>query len=339
MTRRTAEPPDRPASSAAFVGHPVLIEATRSGRVESVHRGALVLLESDGSHRSLGQAQAAVFPRSSLKPLQATAMVRAGLDLPERLLAIVGASHDGTLEQVQVVRDVLARAGLDEGALNCPPDLPELRPVLVEYLRGGGEVDRVHHNCSGKHAGMVVTCAVNDWPLQSYLDPEHPLQQCILAEVETLAGEVVAGSGVDGCGAPVHAFSLLGLARSFAALTTAVQGSAERRVADAMRAHPHLVGGPGRDVSELMAGTPGLLAKDGAEAVWAAALPDGRAMAAKLDDGALRALPPLLAAVLEAWGESSAATAKWRAVPVLGHGRPVGELRPSPELRAWLGAP
>jgi len=339
MTGQTTGTVEPRAVGGGFVDDPVLIEATRSGRVESVHRGALVLLEADGSYRSLGQAQAAVFPRSSLKPLQAAAMVRAGLDLPERLLAIVGASHDGTQEQVQVVRDVLASAGLDEEALNCPPDLPELRPVLVDYLRGGGDEDRVHHNCSGKHAGMVATCVVNDWPLQGYLDPEHPLQQSILAEVEALAGEVVAGSGVDGCGAPVYAFSLLGLARSFAAMTTAAPGTAERRVADAMRAHPHLVGGPGRDVSELMAGTPGLLAKDGAEAVWAAALPDGRAMAAKLDDGALRALPPLLAAVLEAWGCSSAATAKWIAVPVLGHGRPVGELQPSPELRAWLGAP
>src|SRR5207249_10532405 len=135
--------------------------------------------------------------------------------------------------------------------------------------------DRLHHNCSGKHAGMLATCVVAGWPVASYLGPDHPLQQAIRGTIEQLAAEEVAAVGVDGCGAPLFALSLRGLARAFVALVLGDVGSAEHRVAGAMRSHPDVVGGPGRAVTRLMLGVPGLLAKDGAEGAFAAALPDG----------------------------------------------------------------
>ena len=316
--------------------NPVLVEVTRSGVVESVHRGSVVLLDADGASQTLGRSTTPTYPRSSLKPLQATAMVRHGLDLPAELLALVGASHDGTEEHVRVARAILASADLDDAALACPPSLPESATASAAVVRNGGDAGRIYHNCSGKHAGMVVTCARNGWPIEGYLDPDHPMQRAVLDTVADLGNEKPDAVGVDGCGAAVPAISLDALALSFRRLTTAASGTPERRVADAMRARPELVGGPGRDVTELMADCPGLLAKDGAEAVWGAALPDGRAMAAKLDDGALRALPAVLAAVAQAWGFSNAAVERWLADPVLGGGRPVGVVRPSQELIDWL---
>lgn len=315
--------------------NPVLIEVTRSGARESVHRGSVVLVSADGALTALG-APAPTFPRSSLKPLQAVAMVRAGLDVPPEMLALVGASHEGTPAHVDVARAILRSAGLDESALGCPVSLPESVDAAATVIRHGGYPSRIFHNCSGKHAGMLATCVVNGWPVTGYLNPDHPMQQAVLATVTDLSGDQAQVVGVDGCGAVVPMVSLAGLARAFRRLVTAAAGSAERRVADAMRARPDLVGGPGRDVTELMADTPGLLAKDGAEAVWAAALPDGRAMAAKLDDGALRALPAVLAATLHAWGYVGEGIGRWAHDPILGGGHPVGEIRATEQFEHWL---
>ena len=171
------------------------------------------------------------------------------------------------------------------------------------------------------------TCAANGWPVEHYLDPDNELQRTIRAGIEALSGEPVAAVAVDGCGAPQFAFGLTGLARGFRKLATAPDGTPEARAAAAMRAHPVVIGGSGRDVSELMAAVPGLVAKEGAEGVYAAALPDGRAMAVKVEDGAMRPLPVLLAGVLQTWGYEGDAIAHWAARPVMGGGRPVGEIR------------
>jgi L-asparaginase II len=167
---------------------------------------------------------------------------------------------------------------------------------------------------------MLANCVVNGWPTATYREAEHPLQRCIRTTIERLTGEPVAATAVDGCGAPLFATSLIGLARAFATLATS-------HAADAMRAHPELVGGTGRDVTAVMLATPGLVAKDGAEGVYAAALPDGRAAAVKVEDGGGRARGPLLAFALERLGVDPDALAVLRDVRVLGHGAPVGELR------------
>jgi L-asparaginase II len=307
---------------------PVLCEVVRSGFVESRHRGSLVLLDARGEvELALGAVHAPVFPRSSMKPLQAVAMLRAGLDLPEKLLALACASHSGESVHVDLCRAILARAGLGEAALSCPPALPYGEEVAKAVLRAGGGPTRSRHNCSGKHAAMVATCATRGWDVDGYLDPGHELQRTIRAGVEALSGEPVAAVAVDGCGAPQFAFGLSGLAHAFRALAIAEPGTPEQRAAAAMRAHPVVIGGTGRDVSELMSAVPGLVAKDGAEGVYAAALPDGRAMAVKVDDGAMRPLPVLLAGVLRRWGMTGPVIDRWASAPILGGGRQVGEIR------------
>jgi L-asparaginase II len=312
---------------------PVLCEVVRSGFVESRHRGSLVVLDARGDVCfATGDVDVPVFPRSAMKPLQAVGMLRAGLDLPERCLALACASHSGESVHVDLCRATLARAGLGEAALSCPPALPLDVAASEAVLRAGGGPTRSRHNCSGKHAAMVATCVACGWEVDGYLDPGHELQRSLRGAIESLACEPVAAVAVDGCGAPQFAFGLTGLARAFSHLATAPARTPERLAAAAMRAHPVVIGGTGRDVSELMAAVSGLVAKEGAEGVYAAALPDGRAMAVKVEDGGMRPLPVLLAAVLRRWGFGGEVVQRWSARPILGGGRPVGEIRMAPEV-------
>lgn len=318
------------------MNNPVLVDYVRSGFVESTHTGSVVLLASDGSQHSLGNPPPQIYPRSSLKPLFATGLVSAGLELTARQLALATASHSGTDEHAQVAREILGSAGLTEDALRCPPDLPREVDDLVALIRAGGSADRAHHNCSGKHAAMLATCVLKSWPTEGYLDPTHPLQVHLRATVTDLAGEEPGAPGVDGCGAPVWQMSLPALARAIARIATASDTTPEGRVAAAARSHPELVGGRRQCVTELMQYVPGLLSKEGAEGVWVAALNDGRAMAAKIDDGAMRALPAILAATLRAWGYSGQPIDRWAADPVVGGGQPVGAILPSAALQDFL---
>jgi L-asparaginase II len=307
---------------------PVVAEVVRSGFVEGRHHGAVVALRPDGGTAfAVGEVAAPVFPRSSNKPMQAVAVLRAGLDLAPDLLALVAASHSGEPAHVERVRRMLADAGLDTSALQNTPDLPLDVAAARAHLRAGGEPDALHQNCSGKHAGMLAACVRAGWSIEDYRDVDHPLQRLVRATVEEAAGEPVAAVGVDGCGAPLLAISLLGLARAFRWLVLAADGTPQRRVADAMRAHPELVGGTGRDVTALMSGLPGCLAKDGAEGVYAAALPDGTAVAVKIADGASRARAPVLVAALRRLGVDAPVLAELAETPVLGHGEPVGAVR------------
>jgi L-asparaginase II len=296
--------------------------------VESRHRGSFVLLEPDGSVAlAAGSPDQPVFGRSTLKPLQAVAMVQAGFPGRGEALALAAASHDGEPAQLAVVRAILSASDCAEAQLQCPADLPSGASALLAHLRAGGGRERICHNCSGKHAAMLATCYVNGWDRAGYRDPSHPLQRAAAEVVEAFTAEQIAAVAVDGCGAPAFAVSLIGVARAFAALATAPAGSPAASVSQAMRANPNLIGGVGRAVSELTADVPGLLCKDGAEGVWGAALPDGRAFAAKLEDGGMRALGPVLCAALRHWGIDGAAVRRWSSVPVLGGGERVGELR------------
>ncbi|MGI8760688.1 MAG: asparaginase [Jatrophihabitantaceae bacterium] len=316
---------------------PLLLDVSRDGLVESHHHGSIVLLDASGDVAvTAGVADDAVFARSSLKPLQAVAMLSAGFPGRDEDLTLATASHDAEEVHVAGVRRVLAGAGLAESALQCPPDLPAGREAMLAWVRAGGAPSPVCHNCSGKHAAMLATCVANGWDPGSYRAADHPLQDVIRSAIEVLCGAPIAASAVDGCGAPAHAVSLAGLARAFSRIATAPSGTANALVRDAMQAHPRLVGGSGRAVSELIAAVDGLVCKDGAEGVWGAALADGRAFAAKVDDGAARALPPLLAAALRYWGVDNACVRRWSAVDVLGGGRPVGAVGWSPFLRELL---
>jgi L-asparaginase II len=239
----------------------VLAEVTRSGVVESVHAGHVVLLNADGSILfQLGDPTLDIYSRSSLKSIQASAMVRAGLDIEPRLLALVCASHSGTPMHQQGAQAILAKVGLDEHSLKCILDRP-----LDEELRRTSEPTRLAMNCSGKHAGMLATCVINGWPTETYLEPTHPLQLAIKAEVEAMSGEKVSVTSVDGCGAPLFLFSLLGLARAIRNLTISTDPIHQ-------------------------------------EAVNVASLPDGRTLAIKISDGNQRAMSAITAAALAKFG-------------------------------------
>ena len=294
-------------------------EVWRSGALESVHHGAVVGLAADGSLAwAVGDPDVMIFPRSALKPLQAAAMVEAGLELDDRLLAVVCASHDGRPEHVAAVREILAGAGLGDDDLDNTPALPLAAEAMRAVVRAGGAPASITQNCSGKHAGMLATAVRNGWPTRGYRDQDHPVQRLILDDLRAHAGGVT-GVGVDGCGAPAPVVSLVGLARAVRRL--AVEGHQVQR---AMSGHPEMVGGPTRDITRLMQRVPGLLAKDGAEGVQVAALPDGRAVAVKVADGSGRARTPVTVAALRALGV--AVDPDDFVEPVLGHGVPVGEV-------------
>ncbi|WYB30988.1 asparaginase [Streptomyces sp. SM1P] len=315
-------------SSAPAAAPPVLAEVVRSGFTEGHHRGSLVLLAADGSvERAIGDPAAPVFPRSSNKPMQAAAILRAGLDLAGERLALAAASHSGEPFHLDLARKMLAEHGLSPADLQTPPDLP-LDPVEAEtYLASGNVRERITMNCSGKHAAMLAVCVRNGWDTATYLDPAHPLQQLVGQVVAEAAGEPVASVGTDGCGAPLMAIGLTGLARAFRSFVLAEPGSAERRVADAMRAHPEYVAGTRRPDTWLMREVPGTLSKMGAEAVQAVALADGRALAFKIDDGSARALGPVLARALELLGVDAPVVARIGRSPLLGGAAEVGEIR------------
>jgi L-asparaginase II len=314
------------ATPEAFA--PVAI-TRRSGFDESVHFGAVVGLSTTGEvDFAIGDPTALIYPRSSNKPMQAVAMVRAGLRLPPDLLALVCASHDGTPSHLAAARRILATAGLDEESLANTADLPLDHHAAEVVLRAGGGPTPLQMNCSGKHSGMVVTCAINGWSIDAdYLLPEHPLQQGITLTIDQLAGERHAHIGVDGCGSPAHVISLTGLARAFRSIATDASESAGDNVYEAMTGHPEMVGGVGRDVTHFMRHVPGLMAKDGADGVFAAALPDGRAVALKIADGANRARPAVMVAALHALGVDTSAVEPLVTEWILGHGRCVGEVR------------
>ncbi|GLZ37697.1 asparaginase [Actinokineospora sp. NBRC 105648] len=306
-----------------------MVEVLRSGFVESIHRGSVVVLAPDGEIRlALGEVNEPVFTRSCNKPLQGLGLLRAGLDLPDDAdLAVGCASHSGETEHVEQVLGILAKNDLAESDLGCPPDWPMNLAARNRVIAGGGGKRAAAMNCSGKHAAMVATSSQQGWDVREYLDPEHPAQVAIAEAVEDMTGERITSIGVDGCGAPLFALTLTGLATGYTRLVLAEPGTRRRRVADAMRAHPHLVGGTNRDDTELMQAIPGLLVKGGAEGVHAMVLADGTAVAMKIDDGAPRPRTPILVGVLRALGYDAPELEDKAEHDVLGGGVPVGAAR------------
>ena len=326
--------------------HALLAVATRDGLVESVHYGSVIATAPDGSTlASAGDPLAPFYPRSSLKPLQAVAMVRAGLELPAQLLALTAASHSGGVRHRNGALRILELHGLAPSHLENSTDLPYGVSEREAWLRSGGHATQLTQNCSGKHASMAATCVINGWPVKGYLDPSHPLQQLVARTVTELTGEEPLGLSTDGCGTPLFAHTLRGMARGFgliaAASSTASRNTAastadgggpaplaaEAAVGLAMQQHPDMVAGERRDVTELMRLAPGMVAKDGFEGVQLVGLPDGRAIAVKISDGGDRARMPVAVRILEALGVDTAPLAGIGTAPVLGGGHQVGVLQ------------
>ena len=279
--------------------HVPLVHLIRDGFVEGVHHGSVVVLAPDGSvvFRA-GDAGTAFFPRSTAKLMQAVAMTRLGLSLPPDLLALSAASHSGEPFHLDAAQRILDGSGGTEDDLGNPADRPFDPVEAAGWIAAGRPARRLAHNCSGKHAAMLATARHRGWATTGYLDPGHPLQRAIRATVEDLTGEQVAYTAVDGCGSPLFAVSLAALTRAAGRIAAAAGETAEGRVARAVRAHPEMVAGTRRDVTALMRAVPGLIAKDGFEAVQVAALPDGTAIGVKIADGSDRARLPATVAAL-----------------------------------------
>lgn len=288
---------------------PISVVARRGGTSESRHRVHAVAVRDGEVVASAGEPELVTFFRSSAKPFQALPLVRARPDLADEEVAIASASHLARPEQLAAVRSLLARAEATEDDLACGP--------------GGHPPSRLNHNCSGKHAGMLVLCRARGWPLEGYRLPDHPLQQALLHELAGAAGVAATSlpTATDGCGVVTYALSLARMAGLFAGLARLPGGS---RVAAALRARPELVRGPGDTETELMRLLPGWVAKGGAEGLLCAAGPDGTGIAVKAEDGNSRALGPAVGTFLEGLGLRASGLARaplWNSL-----GEEVGDL-------------
>jgi len=308
-----------------------LVRVIRSGFHEGSHFGSVVVVDADGSVLlARGDVEAAVFPRSSSKPFQAVAMLAAGATLAGADLALSAASHSGEPMHTERVRAMLARVGLAESDLGCPEALPLNEGARNEIIAAGGAAARIYMNCSGKHAGMLTACAAHGWDTATYLSPDHPLQLSVRDVLAQLAGETPSAVGIDGCGAPLFAISLTGLATAFGRVNASAVGTAEHAVAQAMREFPEMVGGTGREDTRLMQAHPGLLVKGGAEGVHCAALRNGATVAVKITDGGDRARMPVLMAGLRLLGLESDLITELGTGVILGGGRQVGTAELAP---------
>ncbi|MET0296401.1 MAG: asparaginase [Microbacterium sp.] len=323
----------------AVTGAVELAVVERSGFVESRHSGVAIVLAPDGTVLDkLGDVSALVLPRSSLKPLQALACITAGAALEGERLALSTASHSGTDRHVAVVRDILNSVGLDEDALGCPPAWPGDQATRDEIVRELGSPSRIRMNCSGKHAAMLAACVANGWDTATYLEINHPLQMHIREVIERLTGEKIAATAIDGCGAPVYALTLFGLARAIHRVGTASTTSpfALHRTAgalvEAVRAHPWTIDGPGRPDTVAIERL-GVFAKGGAEGVMVMVAPNGTTVALKMLDGSGRAATVVALRLLERAGALAASdvadTVSQLPLSVHGGGSVVGAIRPA----------
>jgi len=301
----------------------VLLEVVRNEMVESIHNGHLLILDSSGNDLlKLGDVDELIYPRSAVKSLQASAMLRAGLKLTGPQLALACASHAGSQAHLEVALSILRGAGVDESALRNTPDKP-LDPK-ERAAWGDKAPTSLAANCSGKHSAMVATCVANGWELESYKKPDHPLQRAIAAEFEKLSGEKITKVGVDGCGAALFAISLRALANAVRNLTLSNE-PIHQEVVNACRNNPVMVSGIGRLPTLLMQKVPGLFVKDGAEGVMIMSTPKGEVIVWKMSDGSQRGNSPLSIATLSHLGIS----VDLERENVMGDGQVVGEIRAS----------
>ena len=301
----------------------VLLEVVRNEMVESIHNGHLLILDSSGNDLlKLGDVDELIYPRSAVKSLQASAMLRAGLKLTGPQLALACASHAGSQDHLDVALSILRSAGVDENALRNTPDKP-LDPK-ERAAWGDKAPTSLAANCSGKHSAMVATCVANGWDLESYKKADHPLQRAIAAEFEKLSGEKITKVGVDGCGAALFAISLRALANAVRNLTLSNE-PIHQEVVNACRNNPVMVSGIGRLPTLLMQKVPGLFVKDGAEGVMIMSTPKGEVIVWKMSDGSQRGNSPLSIATLSHLGIS----VDLERENVMGDGQVVGEIRAS----------
>jgi L-asparaginase II len=316
----------------------------RSGFVESRHIGAAVVLAADGHVvTQLGDISTPILARSTLKPLQALAAMQSGVPLRGAQVALACASHTGSLDHMDVVEGMLKAAGAKEDQLQCPAAWPQDERARTWLTRSERGRSRLAFNCSGKHAAFLWACTENGWDTHSYLEPNHPLQQRIRTVIEEFSGEQIAHLGIDGCGAPVAAISLTGLARAYSLLAKAPSDkSANARaatIATSMLDYPWAVQGRG-EANTIVMEELDVIAKIGAEGILAMATPQGVSVALKVLDGNLRATSLVGLTLLAACGAVDipgvSSVLEKVVEPVLGGGRPVGKIRLGHAVSALL---
>ena len=277
----------------------ILASVTRGGITESLHLGHLIVLNADGStYLSKGFPELAIYPRSAVKSIQAAAMLKAGLQVSPEELAIICASHSGSQKHIDLVVSMLTKRDIPITALKNAIDKPLGDKEKLAW--GDKSGTRLTQNCSGKHAGMLITCQQNGWDIESYLEITHPLQMAIKAEIELLAGEKVSAETFDGCGAPLFAISLIGLAKAIAAVVKSDE-IIYKQIVTACTKYPELVAGEGRLTTRMMRAVPGLFMKEGAEGIEVCALSDGRVIAIKIIDGSWRPVAPIIMEIFNQW--------------------------------------
>lgn len=281
------------------------------------------MLNADGTtYLSKGSPTTIIYPRSAVKSLQASAMLKAGLTVSDDELAIICASHSGSATHIELVSNMLAKRNISLDLLQNAPDKPLGEKEKIAW--GDKNGSQLAQNCSGKHAGMLITCKQNNWDLKSYLELDHPLQIAIRAEIELLSGEKMAKATLDGCGAPLFAFSLLGLAKAISKLVTSTEKE-HQQVVKACTTYPELVAGEGRLTTRMMRAIPGLFMKEGAEGIEVCALADGRVIAIKIIDGSWRPVAPILTEIFSRWGISTPD----ESVKIYGGATVIGEVLPN----------
>ena len=282
-----------------FAGE-ILATVTRGGIAESLHLGHLIVLNADGSTDiSKGSPELPIFPRSAVKSLQASAMLKAGLTVSDEEIAIICASHSGAQSHIDLVIKMLEKRDMPISSLKNAVDKPLGEKEKIAW--GEKIASQLAQNCSGKHAGMLIACKQNGWDMATYLDMNHPLQIAIKNEIELLAGEKVSASTFDGCGAPLFAISLNGLARSISNLVKSNE-AVHKQIVSACTTYPELVAGEGRLTTRMMKAVPGLFMKEGAEGIEVCALSDGRVIALKIIDGSWRPVAPIIMEIFKRWG-------------------------------------
>ncbi len=316
----------------------VLVEVTRGALVESVHRGAMAIVDVEGAVRfALGDVGAPVYTRSSLKPIQALPLIETGaadaFGVSQEEVALACASHSGEPMHTTRVAAWLKRIGCGEGDLACGPHMPRHEPTSEAMIAAGQKPSRLHNNCSGKHTGFLTVAKHLKAPIAGYVDVDHPVQQAVLTSLRRLSGIADPTWGVDGCAAPNFAIPLAAFARALAQLA-GLRTPGAQRILSAMMAHPELVSGTGRSCTALMRAANGKAAvKIGAEGVYAAILPQaGLGVAVKIDDGASRGAETAIAIVLEKLGIIDSSTDLSRAPVLNTRGALVGEKRPAKAL-------
>jgi L-asparaginase II len=293
--------------------NPVLIELTRGALVESVHTGALAITRSNGEIvATIGDVHRPIFPRSAIKAFQALPLLESGAadayGFGNREIALACASHSGTPEHADLAASMLARANLNASSLACGAHAPMHEDSAFALRQSGKQPTVLNNNCSGKHSGMVSTCAHCKDEVAGYLRLDHPHQIRIATALSEMTAAPVsaANAGIDGCSAPNWAIPLADLAQGFAKLVTGdglqkFRATHARRIAAACMAEPNLVAGPGRLDTLAMTALKGrVFMKTGAEAVYCGGFPElGMGFALKIDDGNMRASEAVMEAILQ----------------------------------------